>query len=597
MASATAPPRARLHVSGLPRELLDDELRARFAPFGAVRAVEVLREKRDSPFRRWHDDLGGDDADPLRGLRVGRVGRVGRGGGLAAVVAVAPRRPPPCRGFAYVELAPKDAKSLARCVTLYNGCKWKGGVMRVERAKPRWDERLREELEERDGGEKRPRRAGGRDADGPGPSASETPPPPPPLPSLARGDELVIDGRARDAKVTVAYGVGAKTHRREFDPEPTRGAAAADWTPFPEDATWRTARRLCQLPNARLRIPKPAARGRREVDGLEMLRDASGDASSDSHGAGPSSAEDADAAEDGASTESRRRDRARDAEQKAADRFALPREFFSSAAARERANARREGDASGAPARTRNPRTFPDTVEGRALAAFLGSDGLDDSEEDGASEDEGEPESPRAPRRNPPPPPRAEAKAKAKAKTRETTAAPEEPGEGGSPLGATDGANGRRTRWWEEADEKGGGRAGSLLASAAEARDARRAATSRDAPIAADFFRSSAPATFRRSKPPAVGSDGPEVSSSDASSGGAAEISEDELLGDWEGEEDEDEDEDEEEGEDEEDEDEDEEEEEGEDEDADASDAEEDDDASSSSDARESLGASFDGSL
>jgi RNA recognition motif-containing protein len=186
MASATAPPRARLHVSGLPRELLDDELRARFAPFGAVRAVEVLREKRDSPFRRWHDDLGGDDADPLRGSRVGRVGRVGRGGGLAAVVAVAPRRPPPCRGFAYVELAPKDAKSLARCVTLYNGCKWKGGVMRVERAKPRWDERLREELEERDGGEKRPRRAGGRDADGPGRDS---------LPFTARAGFRVSDAR------------------------------------------------------------------------------------------------------------------------------------------------------------------------------------------------------------------------------------------------------------------------------------------------------------------------------------------------------------------------------------------------------------------
>ena len=130
----------------------------------------------------------------------------------------------------------------------------------------------------------------------------------------------------------------------------------------------------------------------------------------------------------------------------------------------------------------------------------------------------------------------------------------------------------------------GGGARGEPPRERGGARDARRAATSRDAPIAADFFRSSAPATFRRSKPPA-GSEGPEVSSSDASRGGAAEISEDELLGDWEGEEEEEEDED------------DEDEEEGEDEDADASDAEEDDDASSSSDARESLGASFDGSL
>ena len=40
----------RLHVSGLPRELLDDDLRARFTPFGAVSNLEVCREKENSPF-------------------------------------------------------------------------------------------------------------------------------------------------------------------------------------------------------------------------------------------------------------------------------------------------------------------------------------------------------------------------------------------------------------------------------------------------------------------------------------------------------------------------------------------------------------------
>ena len=39
----------RLHVSGLPRELLDDDLRARFTPFGAVSNLEVCREKENSP--------------------------------------------------------------------------------------------------------------------------------------------------------------------------------------------------------------------------------------------------------------------------------------------------------------------------------------------------------------------------------------------------------------------------------------------------------------------------------------------------------------------------------------------------------------------
>ena len=39
----------RLHVSGLPRELLDDDLRARFTPFGAVSNLEVCREKEKFP--------------------------------------------------------------------------------------------------------------------------------------------------------------------------------------------------------------------------------------------------------------------------------------------------------------------------------------------------------------------------------------------------------------------------------------------------------------------------------------------------------------------------------------------------------------------
>ena len=53
-------PRMRLHVSGLPRELLEDELRARFTPFGAVRSVEVMREKENSPFLR--DDTDSDES-------------------------------------------------------------------------------------------------------------------------------------------------------------------------------------------------------------------------------------------------------------------------------------------------------------------------------------------------------------------------------------------------------------------------------------------------------------------------------------------------------------------------------------------------------
>ena len=68
MSTVAKQPVARLHVGGLPRELLDDELRARFAPFGAVRSVEVLREKPESPFHR-RDPVDAPDAGAKAGGR------------------------------------------------------------------------------------------------------------------------------------------------------------------------------------------------------------------------------------------------------------------------------------------------------------------------------------------------------------------------------------------------------------------------------------------------------------------------------------------------------------------------------------------------
>ena len=78
MASASAQPRTRLHVGGLPRELLDDELRARFAPFGEVRSVEVLREKPESPFFRREDEGSVGSSIPRARATVSAGG--GRGG-------------------------------------------------------------------------------------------------------------------------------------------------------------------------------------------------------------------------------------------------------------------------------------------------------------------------------------------------------------------------------------------------------------------------------------------------------------------------------------------------------------------------------------
>ena len=93
----------RLFIGGLPATVRDDEVRARFAPFGDVRNIEVIR---DTAF-------GGEQ----------------------------------CRGFAYVELTAAEAE-LARCFKAYHGARWRGQVLSVEHAHPTHLERLRVEWDD-----------------------------------------------------------------------------------------------------------------------------------------------------------------------------------------------------------------------------------------------------------------------------------------------------------------------------------------------------------------------------------------------------------------------------------------------------------------
>ena len=550
MATVAKQPAARLHVGGLPRELLDDELRARFAPFGAVRSVEVLREKPESPFHRRDPDEAPDAGAEAggRGARVG--GRGARVGGRGA-------RPvaPPCRGFAYVELTPSDAKSLNRCVTLYNGCKWKGGVMRVQRAKPRWNDRLRMEREGAvlglDGAEISAAEAAAaararRHADA-GPSsggADAEPAPNPSLPPLRRGDELEIDGRSRHSKVTVTVGRGAKQHVRAFSDSDDAVAFAPDWTPFDEDASWRTARRLCQLPGMKLWKPKPPARrlqrrDEHEVD-VEVVGEEVEDESS-SEGFGSDSGE---ASASGSGPESND-DGREDA------RFALPREFFASAAAAERA-ARRVDGANGAsdtrerfgvgPVSARGERTDDergkkrrgDSVEMRVLSAFLGDD---EDEDETEAEDETRSAAAKARTSVPSPPKKAR-------KTASSASAAADPVEGGVPMTA------RAAKWWEtttrpsaaaddETPRPSAGAGGGALAKDFFAARLVAAANASNAP-ARDFFRAAAPAPFvPRSREEDDEEDDDASASVSASDESGDEddseetVSEDERLGDW----------------------------------------------------------------
>ena len=563
MATVAKQPAARLHVGGLPRELLDDELRARFAPFGAVRSVEVLREKPESPFHRRDPDEA-PDAGAEAGGRGARVGERGArvGGRGARPVA------PPCRGFAYVELTPSDAKSLNRCVTLYNGCKWKGGVMRIQRAKPRWNDRLRMEREGAvlglDGAEISAAEAAAaararRHADA-GPSsggADAEHAPNPSLPPLRRGDELEIDGRSRHSKVTVTVGRGAKQHVRAFSNSDDAVAFAADWTPFDEDASWRTARRLCQLPGMKLWKPKPPARRLQRRDEHEVDVEVVGEKVEEEN-----SSEEDESSSEGFGSDSGDPESRDDGDDSIEDaRFALPREFFASAAAAERA-ARRVDGANGAsdtrerfgvgPVSARGERTDDergekrrgDSVEMRVLSAFLGDD---EDEDEAEAEDETRSAAAKARTSDEPP--------KKARKTASSASAAADPVEGGVPMTA------RAAKWWEtttrpsaaaddETPRPSAGAGGGALAKDFFAARPVAAANASNAP-ARDFFRAAAPAPFvPRSREEDDEEDDDASASVSASDESGDEddseemVSEDERPGDWRDDEDDEDDED-----------------------------------------------------
>ncbi|KAL2628782.1 hypothetical protein R1flu_013468 [Riccia fluitans] len=53
--------------------------------------------------------------------------------------------PGPHRGFAYVDFLPSSDASLRKLFSAYNGCKWRGGVLRIEVAKEHYTEKLKKE--------------------------------------------------------------------------------------------------------------------------------------------------------------------------------------------------------------------------------------------------------------------------------------------------------------------------------------------------------------------------------------------------------------------------------------------------------------------
>ena len=86
----------RLFVGGLPPGTTCEQLQQRFAAFGTVSSVDIASPKK-------YQSLSHDE-----GFH---------------------------RGFGYVELDPHDEQTLRKCMSAYNGSKWRGHVLRCHLAK------------------------------------------------------------------------------------------------------------------------------------------------------------------------------------------------------------------------------------------------------------------------------------------------------------------------------------------------------------------------------------------------------------------------------------------------------------------------------
>ncbi|GMI74227.1 hypothetical protein HRI_001092000 [Hibiscus trionum] len=97
-ADPTATSRTRIHVGGLGQSVSSDDLRKIFSAVGTVEGVDIVRTKG--------------------------------------------------RSFAYVDIIPSSFNSISKLFSMYNGCAWKGGKLKLEKAKEHFLIRLNREWEE-----------------------------------------------------------------------------------------------------------------------------------------------------------------------------------------------------------------------------------------------------------------------------------------------------------------------------------------------------------------------------------------------------------------------------------------------------------------
>ncbi|GBG84957.1 hypothetical protein CBR_g39420 [Chara braunii] len=152
----------RLFVGGLPKDIRPEELRERFSSFGVITDAVVIPEKRTYPiplsslvFSASPSTQTASLIRPCASTAAGIHGRqepsaaIAAGSSSPAADGQAASRVETalCRGFGYVELKPKSEASLRQCFSLFNGCKWRGGQLKVEKAKEHYTDRLLREWE------------------------------------------------------------------------------------------------------------------------------------------------------------------------------------------------------------------------------------------------------------------------------------------------------------------------------------------------------------------------------------------------------------------------------------------------------------------
>mmetsp|Transcript_20867 Transcript_20867/g.52664 ORF Transcript_20867/g.52664 Transcript_20867/m.52664 type:complete len:404 (-) Transcript_20867:84-1295(-) len=167
----------RLYVGGLPEDITSADVVARFTPFGSVDELQLAPQKYAGMYSR-----------------------------------------PGCRGFGYVKFRPKDDKSLSRCLSLYNGCAWRGRKLRVELAQPDFRSRLQaewaaEQEEDEEAAAKREEQGGGEEQEGEAAA---------PQPGSAADCVLCIAGDgSKVVRVALNPAHTPLTHRKYFPPMKT----------------------------------------------------------------------------------------------------------------------------------------------------------------------------------------------------------------------------------------------------------------------------------------------------------------------------------------------------------------------------------------